>query len=344
MTIGDIRSCMHNFEEAVYLGTELEIAGERTLLAGIFREEDRLMVCLFAEDEDVTELQEERVKMEKKRRRGTLTRREEKLTELKEGGDSLLQIIRGIRVHGAEYEFRSGSGGRMEEYNLEGRGLVYQLVHHGVSFGFLEERPLSMVQYLIMELEGEYDRIPFEEEDLKALEFMTVPRHYHVPVKQKIKASVGAQSGKMRKFYCEKLQKEIPYYINYIELADTFSEMQERYDTMREEQPSGEQGFSQRDYELLMNYLKEICPPGMRNLQIEYECEEASLEFYTKKQLQEKVKINPGTGATAFFLAGKSTRKEGMHGKRMKVCFIQHPVEADIAEIELELLSAFVQE
>lgn len=342
MTIQDIRSCAHNFEEALFPAMELEISGEAALLAIIFREANRITACLFAEDEDLAELQEERVRMEKKRRRGTLTLREEKLAELKEGGGSLLEVIRGIRVNGEEYEFSSGSGGRMEEYNLEGRGLVYQLIYHGVSFGFLEERPMSMVQYLLMELEGEYEKMPFSEDDLKTLEIITAPRHYHIPVKQKIKTAVGAQDGKIRKFYCEKLQREIQYCINHIELADTLSEMKEKYDKMRAEQASRELDFTQKDYEMLMGYLQEICPPGMRNLQIEYECEEASLEFYMKKQLQEKVKIN--TGATAFFLAGRSARKEGMHGKKMKVCFIQYPVEADISEIELELLSAFVQE
>ncbi|MCI9174172.1 MAG: hypothetical protein HFH49_04375 [Lachnospiraceae bacterium] len=393
MTIQDIRFSMHSFDQAVYVGKALEAAGERLLLAGVFRKENSVTLCLFAEDEDVTQLQKERVKMEKKRQRGTLTLRDEKMLNLKEDGNNLMEFIRGIRVNGKEYEFRSGSGGRMEEYNLEGRCLVYHLLEHGVSFGFLEERPLSMVQCMAMELEGEYDRIPFSEQDLEDLAFLTAPRHYHVPVNQKIKVKIGAQNGKMRKFtdthgerqtaqdgkmrkltdahgerqaaengkmlkftdaqerraaedakgeHCGKQRREIPYYINEIELADTFSEFKERYDKMLAEQDSEETGFSREDYEMFMEHLREICPPGMRNLQIAYECEEASLEFCTKQQLQEKVKSR--NGATAFFLAGKSGKKKGMHGIDMKICLIQYPVEADISEIELELLSAYVQE
>lgn len=374
MTIQDIRFSMHSFDEAVYLGTELEASGERLLLAGVFRKENSVTLCLFAEDEDVTQLQKERVKMEKKRQRGTLTLRDEKMLNLKEDGNNLMELIRGIRVKGKEYEFRCGSGGRMEEYNLEGRCLVYHLLEHGVSFGFLEERPLSMVQYMAMELEGEYDRIPFSEQELEDLAFLTAPRHYHVPVNQKMKLKIGAQDGKMRKFtdthrerqtaedgemrkftdarerraaedvkeHCGKQRREIPYCINEIELADTFSEFKERYDRMLAEQDSEETGFSREDYEMFMEHLREICPPGMRNLQIAYECEEASLEFCTKQQLQEKVKSR--NGATAFFLAGKSGKKKGMHGIDMKICLIQYPVKADISEIELELLSAYVQE
>ena len=357
MTIQDIRFSMHSFDQAVYLGKALEAAGERLLLAGVFRKENSVTLCLFAEDEDVTQLQKERVKMEKKRQRGTLTLRDEKMLNLKEDGNNLMEFIRGIRVNGKEYEFRSGSGGRMEEYNLEGRCLVYHLLEHGVSFGFLEERPLSMVQCMAMELEGEYDRIPFSEQDLEDLAFLTAPRHYHVPVNQKMKVKIGAENGKMRKFtdaqerraaedakgeHCGKQRREIPYYINEIELADTFSEFKERYDKMLAEQDSEETGFSREDYEMFMEHLREICPPGMRNLQIAYECEEASLEFCTKQQLQEKVKSR--NGATAFFLAGKSGKKKGMHGIDMKICLIQYPVAADISEIELELLSAYVQE
>lgn len=375
MTIQDIRFSMHSFDEAVYLGTELEASGERLLLAGVFRKENSVTLCLFAEDEDVTQLQKERVKMEKKRQRGTLTLRDEKMLNLKEDGNNLMELIRGIRVNGKEYEFRSGSAGRMEEYNLEGRCLVYHLLEHGVSFGFLEERPLSMVQYMAMELEGEYDRIPFSEQELEDLAFLTAPRHYHVPVNQKMKLKIGTQDGKMRKFtdthrerqtaedgemrkftdarerraaedakgkHCGKQRREIPYCINEIELTDTFSEFKERYDRMLAEQDSEETGFSREDYEMFMEHLREICPPGMRNLQIAYECEEASLEFCTKQQLQEKVKSR--NGATAFFLAGKSGKKKGMHGIDMKICLIQYPVKADISEIELELLSAYVQE
>ena len=109
MTIQDIRCCMHKFEEALYPGMELEISGESALLAVIFREENRLTLCLFAEDEDVTELQEERVKMEKKRRQGTLTLWEEKMMELNEGERNLLEVIRGIRINGKEYEIGRAS-------------------------------------------------------------------------------------------------------------------------------------------------------------------------------------------------------------------------------------------
>lgn len=338
MNIQMIRSCIHNFEEIIYLGKEIEVMGTQILAAAVAREEKNVQVYLFAEGEDTSALQEKCIKIEKKRRKGTLTKREEMLAELDERGVCLLDLVRGIRVAGKEYELRSGSGSGLEEYNLEGRMLLYQFLYHNVSFGFLEEQDFSMMQYAVLELEGEYEKLPFSREDLETLEFLPQLRHYHIPVKQKIKAPIGEQTGRMRKFFCEELQREITYCINCISLVDTFSSYEAKYREMKDEGH-----FSEEEHEMFCNHLREICPPGMQNLMVEYECEEATLEFYAKEQLKEKVKINTGAAVT-FFLAGRTEKKKGMHGKQMKSCMIQYPVRPDIQEIQLELLRAFVQE
>ena len=338
MNIQMIRSCMHNFEEVIFLGKEVDAAGTLVLAAAAAREEKCVQIYLFGVGEDARVFQERLVKMEKKRRRGTLAKREELLAELEENGTCLLNLIRGVRVAGKDYEIRSGSGSGLEEYNLEGRMLLYQFLYRNVSFGFLEEQDFSMMQYAVLELEGEYEKLPFSREALDTLELLPQPRHYHISVKQKIKAPIGEQTGRMRKFFCAELQKEIPYCINCISLVDTFSSYEEKYRKGKEEGH-----FSQEDYEMFCSHLREICPPGMRNLMVEYECEEASLEFYAKEQLKEKVKISTGA-AVSFFLAGRTEKKEGMHGMGMKSCMIQYPMRPDTQEVEMELLRAFVQE
>lgn len=344
MDIRTLRYYAPQFEEALYMGKEAVISGVPVVIAGIFRmENSRLKLYLFAEGEDMSEQRKKEEELAKKRRRGTLTRREELLLELAGQKDLLLDIIRGIRVNGTEYEMSSGSGGRLEEYDVEGKMLLYHFLYRGVPFGFLEERELSLIQYVEMELEGEYERLPFSEEDMDTLEFLTIPRNYPVPVKQSMKLSLGEQKGSMQKFFCEELQKYVEYSINNIELVDTWSEMKAQYDKMiKREHLEREHGFSQRDWEQLLEALGEICPEGMRNLLVEYECEEASLEFYTKEQLKEKVKICGG--ATSFFLAGTNKKGTGIHGKKLRSCLVQYPVEPKLQEVELELLRAYVQE
>ncbi len=337
MNIQDIRSCMHSFEEAIFLGEEMEIAGILALVAGICREGKKIQIYLFSEAEDARESQKSRIKVEKKRQRGTLTKREEMLAQLNEEKASLMDGIRGITVNGTTYEFCCGSGGRLEDYNLEGRLLVYQFLSSQVPFGFLEDQDFSRMQYAVMELEGDYGKIPFSRKELENLAFVQAPRYCHVPVKQKIKLPLGAQPGKVRKFFCEELNREIHYSVNAISLVDTLEESKKKY----REMDSGHI-IPKEEEELLLNYLQEICPPGMRNLQIEYECEEAGLEFYTREQLQEKVKIHEGAAAT-FFLVGEAMKKEGVHGKTLHACLIQYPVDPDIQEVELELLRAVVK-
>lgn len=339
MNLREIRSGMKQFDEMLFPGLEVEAAGVRMLAAGIFREGKKVQILLMAEQEESqAEKQKKFIKMEKKRRKGTLTKREELLMEL-EGQDFWPPgLVRGIQVKGREYALSSGSGGGLEEYNLDGRLLLCQLLNSPVSFGFLEERDISLIQYGLMGLRGEYDKIPFSEEDLKTLELMTESRHYHIPVKQKMKVSLGPQKEKRRKFFCEALQKEVSYDINNVMLEDIWTSFKEKYDQMKQESLFS----SEEEYEMFLEHLREICPPGMRNLVIEYECEEASLEFYTKEQLKEKVKIK--NGATAFFLAGNRDRKIGRHQKQLKSCLIQYPVNPEIQEAEIELLGASIVE
>lgn len=338
MDIQTIRSSMHKFEEAMFLGMELEAVGIPVLLAGIMRERKRVQLYFYAAGMDSVYSQERCTDVEKKRQRGTLTKREELLWQLEGQAQEfdLLDMLRGIRVAGKEYEFRSGSGSGLAEYNLEGRTLVYQFLCEDVPFGFLEQTDLSNMQYAVVDLEGEYGEIPFSRQELGQLELLTSPRHFHIPVKHGIKAPIGAQEGMGRTFYCEGLQREVTYYINNIYLVDTLADYEKKYEGQKAAGAVGE------DSELFYGCIKEICPPGMRNIIVEYECDDAFLEFYTKNQLKEKVKMT-GSPVT-FFLAGSPREEEGMHGKRMKVCVIQYPVEPDIQEIELELLGAIVQE
>lgn len=339
MDIQTIRSSMHNFEEAVFLGMEFDAAGIPVLLAGIARERKRVQLYFYAAGKDAAQTQELCRKIEKKRQRGTLTKREELLGQIEGQGleFDLLDMLRGIWVAGKEYGFQSGSGSGLEEYNLEGRTLVYQFLCQQVPFGFLEQTDLSNMQYVVFELEGEYDELPFSEQELEQMELLTSPRHCHISVKHKMKAPMGAQTGRGRTFFCERLQQEVTYYINHISLVDTLADYEKKQEKWKTERNV------QDDQELFYQCIKDICPPGMRNILVEYECDDAFLEFYTREQLKEKVKINTGP-AVAFFLAGKSQKEEGMHGKRMKVCVVQYPVEPDIQEVELELLGAVVQE
>lgn len=341
MEIRTIRECMPQFQESLFLGIEREVRGIPVLAAGIFRKEEELFLYLFAEGEDREEEQKRYVRLEKKRRQGALTKREEMLAEVENRDINLLDLIEGIRINGKEYRYCSGTGGGLAEYNLEGRMMLYHLIAHQVEFGFLEEQDLSLIQYAGMKLKGAYQKIPFSKSDMETLELVTQPPHYHIPVKRKMKVSLGQQKGRKQCFFCEELGREIPYYINGITLADTWSECKESYEAAAKERPD----ISPEDMKPLFDHIKKICPPGMRNIVVEYECQEAALEFYTREQLQDKVEISQG--ATSIFLLGRvggRTKESGMHGQRLKTCLIQYPVEPTVQEVELELLRAVVQE
>lgn len=343
MDIRTIRSCIPVFEEMILLGLETEAAGIPVLAAGMCKKENRLLLVLFSEGKDTSQQQEKCVKLERKRRKGTLTKREELMMSLEMQRETcLLDVIRGIRAGGREYEFRSAGSGRLEEYNLEGMLLMYYFLYQNMSFGFLETLKLPLIECTTVELEGEYEEIPFSRKELQTMEFLEEKRGYHVPARGKMRLKMGKQAGRKQTFTADipdhHSERKIPYYINNVRLEDTWSEERAKYDKMLEEGILSEG----KEYQMFLDHLQEICPPGMRNLVVEYECEEASLEFYVKEQLQEKLKIKEKEGAAAFFLAGNAAAGKGIHGKALKGCLIQYPVAPDISEVELELLGAFI--
>lgn len=338
MRIKELRCFLPEYDEELLVGHEYIIHDIPVILAGILREKQTLSLYLYEAGEDRKHEEEISKKLERKRRRGTLTRREELLMDLERTDHSLLGDIQSIKVNGEKYDFSSGNGGGLEEYNIEGRMMLYHFLEHGLSLGLLEEQDLSQISYMKIGLSGEYDRIPFTKEDMEHLEFITNPRTYQIPVKKKMKVKPGMQSGKKRSFFCEELQKNVDYYINNIELVDTWTEMTERLQEFFKQSET-----SERQQQLWLEHLQEICPEGMRNVAVEYECEDASLEFHIREELLEKVKIQKGS-AVSFFIMGHKKKGNGMHGKKLRSCLIQYPVEADIPEVELELLRAIVQE
>lgn len=337
MDIKTMRCLLPQFQETLFIGKEMNLSGRSILAAGLCLENRTLKLYLFAEGSERSEYFEKLERMERKRRRGTLTRREELLAYLWEQQDQIFDILPEIRVKGNSYELLSGTGGNLDEYDEEGRILLINFLLYKVNFGFLEERELSQIQYHILEFAGEYDRIPFTKEDLETMELLLQPRDYHVAVKQKMTLEIGAQRGRKQKFFCGQTGQEVEYFINRVELIDIQEELCHRCEELLS------QGRMTREQvEEYKKHMNNMCPQGKRLLAVEYECDNASLEFYTRAELLEKVK--PIHGAASFFLAGKLTSGLGMHGKELKTALLYHPVDPEIKQVELELLCASVKE
>lgn len=335
MDIRTIRHMVPQVQKTMFLGKEIEILGEKVLAAAFCLTEYTLKLYLFAEGNDRMEDTEKFKKIERKRKRGTLTKREERLAQFEKSKEGIFDLLEEIRVQGNVYGIASITGGRLGEFDGEGMMLFYYFLLNHVSFGGLEKSDLSNVENWILEFEGEYQQFPFSMEDLDTLEVVIKPRNFPVLVKRKMKVAVGKQKARKQKFFCEETGKDIEFFINVIELADIRTELLERYENMFQE------GMVTQKEEFFI-YLDSLCPEGKRLVLVEYECENACLEFYTKEQLLERVK--PIQGATSFFLVGKLKKSIGVHGMRLKASVIPYPVEADTEQIELELLCAFVQE
>ncbi|NBH14087.1 hypothetical protein D3Z36_07795 [Lachnospiraceae bacterium] len=336
MDIKTMRSFLTQFQETLLVKKEMVLSGERILVAGICLEEETLKLYLFAEGKDRSAYFKNLERMERKRKKGTLTRREEILGQLEEGQNEIFDILPEIRINGKLYEFSSGTSGNLEEYDEWGRILLMNLLLHQAEFGFLEERELSLIAYHILEFAGKYDRIPFTKEDLQTLEFIHKPKNYHVPVKRKMTLKLGEQKGGRQSFFCEKTGKRVEFFINSVKLVDLQKEIyQKSEELLRRGRMSGEQAEEYREH------MKKLCPADKRLIVVAYECGEAFLEFYTREELLETVK--PVCCAESYFLLGRFADGSGMHGKELKTALIYQPVEPDIKEVELELLCAFVR-
>ncbi len=76
MDIKSIRSSMHKFEEAVFLGMEFDVGGIPVLLAGAAKEGKRVQLYFYAAGKDTAKAQEQNMEIEKQRQKGVLTKRE----------------------------------------------------------------------------------------------------------------------------------------------------------------------------------------------------------------------------------------------------------------------------
>lgn len=104
MDIKSIRSSMHKFEEAVFLGMEFDVGGIPVLLAGAAKEGKRVQLYFYAAGKDTAKAQEQNMEIEKQRQKGVLTKREELLWQLEgQGLDfDLMGMLRGIKIAGID--------------------------------------------------------------------------------------------------------------------------------------------------------------------------------------------------------------------------------------------------
>lgn len=335
MNIAALQECLPKFEEELVLDRKITILGKRGVILGASRNGKVVKIYILAEGREREEFEKAEQKIHQKRKRGTLTKREELLAGLKDR-PGVLGNLSGIRVNQIEYLLKSASGSGLEAFDVEGWVYLFHFMEKGLAFPTMTQQDLKEMEFISMELEGEYDTIPFGNQEREKVEAITTPLVYKIPVKKKLKLRIGAGSKRKYRFFCEQLKKEVEFYIENVQLLDSRKEMEQHLEELEKRGDVPEENLG-----VLRDALSHICPDGMRHIVIDYECEMASLQFYTREQLQEKTIIN--ARATSVFLAGRSgEKKNGTHETRLKNCLLQYPVKQDTEEIEVELLSAMV--
>lgn len=333
MRIEDMQCFLTEFEEELLIDRPVSIGGRQLYLLAACRKEKKITLYLLAEHPGK---EAERVREEKiweKQRKETLNRREEILARL-QTSDHLMNEIEGVKTPQGEFEVCSMCAGGFEFYNAEGFMMLSHFLEQGISAEEVKETDLSEMDYIAMELQGEFEKIPFSSDGLTLLYH---PRGYSVWVKKKMKLEIGKEYPRKYRFYCEELKRNIEFYINKVSLYDSWSEIQEVKKHMVFWQDA-----SQEQKEDVIRQMEEICPKGMYHLVIEYECEDGNLDFYTKDQLKEKVAARSSACACGIFLGGykKEGPEYGPHGLKHRSCIIQYPIAGDVTEVETELLTA----
>lgn len=318
------------FEEELLIDRGISFGGRQWYLLAACRKGKTILVYLLAEHPEKKEEDIRRKKIWKKRSQGKMTKREE-LLGLIQHPENLTAEIEGIKTPQGEFNVSSVRGGGFEAYDAEGFVLLSHFLERGISAAAVKETDLSDMDYMEMELEGEFEKIPFSAEDMTLLYH---PKGRVVPVKKKMKLEIGKQYPRKYRFYCEELERNVEFYINEVSLYDSWTEIQKTRKQMDSlDMEEGQKADISRQ-------LEEICPKGMYHLVIEYECEEGILEFYTKDQLQKTVETR--ASATSIILAGHKNKgpEYGPHGFKRRSCMIQYPVAGDVTAIETELLTA----
>lgn len=345
ITLEQIKNTLPQFDEVLPVDQVFSWSGGLAYAAAWIRKGDKLSLLLLWQEPE--EEREERERRERHRagkaRRGRLTNRDSYLLGM---GSRSLQTGREIRVNGKAYGVCSFQSGEVGEWDLETRLVLIELMRRGVKLEFCGEELLSRLYVGVMELDGEFRRIPAKWKCALAgkapLHISWMPDHSDAArvLKRKLTLTAGKQEIKLS--FRDKAGKGHVLYVLGLSYYDIWEEEAHRFEDPRYLERFGAEEIEEMK-KTFERALEENYAPGTLLPIVEYEAEEGiQAQFYTQEELDALVEEHGGS-CSAMFVVLRPDNPEGGHGGRRRCCVCGGRQDAP-EKLEVELLYVRIQE
>lgn len=248
--------------------------------------------------------------------------------------------IREFYSDGKVYQVAGASSSRMEHYNMPEHMLFYLNMKKN-GWNISEEAPLyttdwKYLQLSTIELKDEMEELPDWGAGLEIVrESQPKTSMLEVPI-----VLVPGETPVIL-FQLEDGTKA-ECYINKICLKDIWADHDQRF--------TDEKYINRMLEYVSMEEIQEMkkkceeallmdCPRGKCYMLIEYECSiDIVLNFYAVSFLDSKPSVHSGS-TTSLLIMHRPDTNEGAHGKKLRSCIIQTPLESDVVSLKAELFS-----
>lgn len=346
MNLKDMKDGFPIIKEECIVDREFTILGTTVLFLGFALIDETLRVYLLSRDQQEEELEDSLI--HRKREKGILTKREEQLASVlrnrNQAEHQAEHNIKSISIANKNFDFSTASSTRVTEYSVEEKCMIFHYIQAGLSFASFEEFEIEELVMTTVILEGEYNKIPFNQSQIDTMMFECRDFYHTIPIKKKLLLTIGEGKPRKYSFISEHNGKKYEFYIENTSFFDPWKDAEERF-----EDPRYKERFSKEQMEemkqTILQSLEGSIERGKQYILVEYESEEAILNFYASSYLKEKIENKSTNGSASFSCyLFKSDTPYGKHGLTKKVTCIQYPVDKGIKTIAVEILSAQIGE
>jgi len=336
-----LQSAMPVFDELRVLNKSFISEGITIQLVGLIRQGKSLKLYALQFDEQIyeEELLEQDQEFSGPPRRRTVTNRQQICGVSKIEYRIPLTYAHSILIEAQEFEVSCIFSSRLGDDDLNCIFLLAEFMKNGFKpCDSIETINFSNILFTTIELEGEYDHIPFGKQigDIVLRFGNNDIRQY--PVQKRLQLHIGRNYLRAFRFKDKQTEEIHRFYIQRVYLMDIWAETEEKFFHPRYLERVSEADLLEMK-KAFFEQLVRLCPRGMYLPVIEYEAEEdISFEFYTVEYLNARYEASRKNGASAILIMAKPEEPLGRHGMKLKAAVIQRPVSEETESLYIELL------
>ena len=334
MTLNNLKECLGFADEIAVIGREKMIDGVFCHIVGLVRKEKSINLIALTYDEEYREMIEnaeyESFHIRGKKQTNRIIQRD----EFRFAKKDIFECA--DKINFGEKQFRVTGKSSTLLANTENLiVLFYEFIKNGWDPQMIGDYDTEQLYFESIELAEETESLA--EIDSDHIEFVKHNGSGRFLIEKKIKLTVGGKSKKVT-FKDKQTGESYVSFINSVSLFDIRAEFLKNFDDPEFKKRVTPQELEELKSDTMRN-ISGMCPEGMRLISVEYECDDAGLQFYLQSFLDSEPDYS-GDGPMGIIL-GRSDKKSGDHGMKLKTAVIQSPVPPDTKEIEAEIFSGF---